>query len=96
MSKQDSAFPQVECTTDETYDPNREQYSTHLESFKFVGGLTKRELFAAMALQGLLANSTLIGSLNGNPTPGPYDHKLAREAIVSADALLAELAKDSK
>ena len=43
-------------------------------------GLTKRELFAAMAMQGLLARGTLMPSI-------------AMRAVENADALLAELAK---
>ena len=46
-------------------------------------GISKREQFAAMAMQGLLSNSF----------QGPHrDYKpLARESIAYADALLAEL-----
>lgn len=49
-----------------------------------LGGLTKRELFAAMAMQGALAG-----------TPGQHliPQNLARESAAHADALLAELAK---
>lgn len=48
-------------------------------------GLTKRELFAAMAMQGICANSI----------PGSHHQpqNTARDAIAQADALLAELAK---
>lgn len=49
-------------------------------------GLTKRELFAAMAMQGLLANSERDAEAEG----------FARDAVRSADALLAELAKDGE
>ena len=45
-----------------------------------VPGLTKREYFAAMALQGLLANS----GLNDNPDD-------AKTAVEIADALIARL-----
>jgi len=49
-------------------------------------GLTKREYFAAMAMQGLLAAES--------ENFGYSDHeKLARAAVVRADALLRELAK---
>lgn len=45
-------------------------------------GLTKRELFAAMAMQGLCA------------IPGRFDvRQMASDAAHCADALLAELAK---
>ena len=46
-------------------------------------GLTKRELFAALALQGLL-----------NEWPLTSDHRaLARDAVMFADALIDELNK---
>lgn len=48
-------------------------------------GLTKRELFAAMAMQGLLACRDELNS---------DSFKFARAAIRYADALLAELAKE--
>jgi hypothetical protein len=45
-------------------------------------GLTKRELFAAMAMQGMLG------------LPVPMSHAVASHvAVEAADALLAELAK---
>lgn len=48
------------------------------------GGLTKRELFAAMALQGLLA------------CPEELDTEYAaHNAVACADALIAELEKTS-
>jgi hypothetical protein len=48
------------------------------------GGLTKRELIAAMAMQGLLA------------TPGEYEHAktIAQWAVDQADALIERLAAD--
>ncbi len=55
-----------------------DNYSLHCE-----GGLTKRELFAAMAMQGLCARPA---------THRPVD--IAPLSIAMADALLAELAKD--
>lgn len=53
------------------------------------GGLTKRELFAAMAMQGLLAQSDEEG--NGWSAESPYREKAAQEAVAFADALLAAL-----
>ena len=49
-------------------------------------GLTKRELFAAMALQGMVSTSA-----RGDP-----EENVARMACVFADSLLAELAKGKK
>ena len=48
------------------------------------GGLTKRELIAAMAMQGLLA------------TPGEYEHAktIAQWAVDQADALIERLNAD--
>lgn len=50
-------------------------------------GLTKRELFAAMAMQGSLA---------GEPGPHLQSNQLARESVAHADALLAELDRPVK
>jgi hypothetical protein len=46
-------------------------------------GLTKRELIAAMALQGMLASSA----------PADVFRQLALDAVTCADALIAELSK---
>ena len=59
-------------------------------------GLTKRELFAAMAMQGVIGNATLAKVLNqgaaefGKDAAG-FTAQLAREF---ADALIAELSKE--
>lgn len=67
-----SASPIILNRTD--MEGNRWDYST-------AGGLTKRELVAAMALQGMLANSDTVGSLQN----------YAEQAAAFADALLARL-----
>jgi hypothetical protein len=48
-------------------------------------GLTKREYFAGLAMQGLLANPDLY-----------VDMKIGQEAVALADELLAELDKPTK
>ena len=53
-----------------------------------LGGLTKRELFAAMAMQGLAAVP-----LQGESPSGAVKSDVER-AVKYADALIAELAKD--
>lgn len=58
-------------------------YSSAMEVWS---GLTKRELFAAMAMQGLLADST-------NPVANEYS-EYATFAVEHADALLVALAED--
>lgn len=47
------------------------------------GGLSKRELFAAMAMQGMRADHSATG----------VPEEIARESVRLADALLKELAK---
>lgn len=69
---------------------------SYRNAYSAVTKLTKRELFAAMAMQGLLANPCVVAS---NPTTGwGYvncdERGIACAAADQADALLAELAKD--
>jgi hypothetical protein len=56
------------------------------EEFYTAGGLTKREFIAAMAMQGLLANSDLV---NGSTT-----NLIADWAVDHADALIERLNAD--
>jgi hypothetical protein len=51
-------------------------------------GLTKRELFAAMAMQGILGNQVY------EPPRRVRIPLMAIDAVQAADALLAELAKE--
>jgi hypothetical protein len=64
-------WPAYPVTEDSYHEPSR--------------GLTKRELFAAMAMQG---------ALGGAPGSHLVPNNLARESVMYADDLLAELAKD--
>lgn len=52
-------------------------------------GLTKRELFAGLAMQGLLGSDLALKALVNAQV------QVARHAVVIADALLAELAKEA-
>lgn len=55
-------------------------------------GLTKRELFAAMAMQGLLANSWQAKDLDSLGDPAEIQMQTtAGAAVAMADALLSEL-----
>lgn len=54
------------------------------ERFNPEFGLTKRELIAAMAMQGMLADSSMSQRFE----------TIADEAVRAADALIAELAKE--
>jgi hypothetical protein len=59
-------------------------------SHELYGGLTKREVFAMAAMQGLLSNLAEIRR------EGFKDHEIEEFAVMRADALLAELAKEAK
>ena len=69
------------------YDP---AFTDHPISDQVWTGLTKREYFAAMAMQGLLSSD--IPESTGN-TPADRRSYLARTSIQIADALIAELNK---
>ena len=61
---------------------------SHGNPAKLCPGLTKRELIAAMAMQGIRANAGWIDR-------AAFDSAaVASQAVHDADALLAELAKD--
>lgn len=63
---------------------NGEAYKSHAPC----DGLTKRELIAAMAMQGILANGTY------DPPRRERLKGMSIDAVSAADALLAELAKE--
>ena len=52
------------------------------------GGLTRRELFAAMAMQGLLA---MPSDIDIEPGAGSWPEAYAKHALQAADALIAAL-----
>lgn len=53
------------------------------------GGLTKREYFAAMAMQGLIAGIPIV--VRSGKTPQAATDGMADAAVLSADALIATL-----
>ena len=58
---------------------------------EYADGLTKRELFAAMAMQGWLAGCD--NAYSEFTSPGTHAHVAAESAVKFADALLAALDK---
>lgn len=58
-----------------------------------VGGVSKRELFAAFALGGLLAAGTESSERDCARDPGAFVRNTAIASCRFADALIAELAK---
>lgn len=70
--------------------------SNATDAIKFNSGLTKREMFAMHAMQGILSNSG--GVIQGNNYSGTgwcnsNAQDLAKWSIECADAMLAELDK---
>lgn len=64
---------------------------------EYVGGLTKREYFAAMAMQGILKNSAWAQAVAASfPDPRTGAEVNAITAVINADALIAELSKEQK
>lgn len=63
-------------------------------NFKPKGGLTKREQFAAMAMQGLLSNSSITRSSIIFDDGESELQWIAKKSVEQADYLLAELDKD--
>lgn len=57
-----------------------------------VGGLTKRELLAAVCLHGILTKPIMFAT-SGDGTPDALRQQVAADAVKNADALLNELAK---
>jgi len=68
------------------------------ETFQAQEGLTKREYFAAMAMQGLLNNPNIVSALNKINSILSEKNKdkftVSRSAKIMADALIDELNKD--
>ncbi len=61
------------------------------------GGLTKREYFAGLAMQGILSNQTAISALTditSDTSREDSGKKLSKVALLFADALLLELSKE--
>ena len=76
--------------TDKVFPTSQENYNTQIGTYNpdyMSTGLTKRELFAAMALQGMLANPERIGD---------KDSGYADYAVHLADALINELNKQNE
>lgn len=80
---QQPAFPCTEIETDMNYDREVDQHFPHTYTYDSAKGLTKRELLAAMAMQGLLMGTRCANA-----------EIIVKDAILAADALLAELAKN--
>ena len=65
------------------------------EHFDPVIGLTRRELFAAMAMQGMVSNPEWTMTEEGRKAGMSGEEMYARAGITLADALIAELDKEN-
>ncbi len=71
------------------FDPGRGQYGMHMTASDVgCGGMSLRDWFAGMALQGILACSREFPSVEKAPE-GTSKHQRARIAYEHADAMLA-------
>jgi hypothetical protein len=59
-------------------------------------GLTKREYFAAMAMQGIIQANQKIEYGDYGKVRDPHEYEIAQNAVRMADALLTELSKTTK
>lgn len=76
--------------TDKVFPTSQENYTTQKGTYNpdyMSSGLTKRELFAALAMQGILANPERIGG---------KDQELTQYSVMLADALINELNKENE
>lgn len=84
-TKYDPAFPITKKIEPPRYFVDAD--GQHIEKVSIKEGLTKRELIAAMAMQGHLA------SMNPGGLEAGFVDCVAKDCVRMADALLAELAK---
>ena len=77
--------------------PNSPTFSTKTDSeYPYLAGLTKREYFAAMAMQGLLANPRLVIKHDQDELMEGkcfYEY-IAKNAVIHAAMLISELNED--
>lgn len=85
-NKNRAAFPSEFEVSRETDD------GTLVYSTEVVFGLTKREYFAAMAMQGILANHWCQNDFNNN-IKALSPEEVSNQSILYADALLNQLDK---
>lgn len=91
--KNESTFPQVKS---DYYQPDYGGEPGRLTNVYSEGGLTKREWFAGLAMQGILTtlssdkanDAFMLGAKASNRTP---EQAMAAVAVMQADALIAEL-----
>lgn len=76
---------------DNDYRPARPREENDMTYIHVNGGLTKREYFAAMAMQGFISNSELIKITKGTESVANLYESFACDAVSQADALIEAL-----
>ena len=86
--------------TDKVFPTSQENYTTQIGTYNpdyMSSGLTKRELFAAMAMQSLLSNPErykyIANKVANGMSQEEASSKNAHKAVLLADALINELNK---
>jgi hypothetical protein len=79
-------------------DPNAPAFPAEPKTQNDLGityrGLTKRELLAAMAMQGILSGDLITGLIRGGGKEETFCRDISIMAVEHADALIAELNKN--
>lgn len=73
---------------------NEPVFAEHPPGGYYKPGLTKREYFAAMAMQGFLGGNQRLGDMFPYKPRGTFAEAIAVAALSYADALLNELNKE--
>lgn len=73
-----------------TTDPNDCAFPINITCPEYDVGLSKREYFAALAMQGMLANEGITNHAMGEDSPTAY---IAKLAVEEADELIKALNK---
>lgn len=84
MSTYDPAFPSL---------VKEHMGDGHVREY-LAGGLSRREYFAAKAMQGLLAKPIVFMDFYHTQNPDKIETAVARDAARYADALIIELSKE--
>ena len=88
MDGNDSAFPKLGMDGYGDSFPVGEMHNGETTWVEHRGGLTKREMFAAMAMQGIISAGWDSGDVRAHEG---WRNELGREAVRYADALLEVL-----
>jgi hypothetical protein len=90
MNGGDPAFPATKIETDLVGDGSGQKFP-HVYTHSEGGGLTKRELFAALIAQGIVQSAAELGE--ADDSADEHERAIAENSVSIADALIAALNK---